>query len=89
MVTTGVHSIPIPLLKISSRHRADFLGFFWPICRDSDPAFERLVSARVSVGVSAASSTPVAKDFLKCRSSVEREEVKRTVEELGTMSLEK
>lgn len=43
---------------------------------------------RVFVNVSAASSM-VAKEFVKCRSSVERDDVKRTVEKLGTMSLKK
>jgi origin recognition complex subunit 4 len=47
-----------------------------------------LVSTRVFVGVTAVSST-VAKEFVKYRSSVNREEVKRTVEKLGTMSLKK
>jgi len=46
------------------------------------------VSARVFVSVSATSSM-VAKEFVKYRSSVEREEVKKTVEKLGTMSLKK
>jgi len=46
------------------------------------------VSVRVFVGVSAASSM-VRKEFVKYRSSVEREEVKKTVEKLGTMSLKK
>ena len=58
------------------------------MCRDCEQAFERLVSVRVFVGVSATSSM-VAKEFVKYRSSVEREEVKRTVEKLGTMSLKK
>ena len=43
---------------------------------------------RVFVNVSAASSM-VAKEFVKYRSSVERDDVKRTVEKLGTMSLKK
>ena len=47
-----------------------------------------MVSVRVFVNVSAASSM-VAKEFVKCRSSVERDDVKRTVEKLGTMSLKK
>jgi len=51
-------------------------------------AFEHLVSVRVFVGVAAASSM-VAKEFVKYRSNVDREEVKRTVEKLGTMSLKK
>ena len=46
------------------------------------------MSVRVFVGVAAASSM-VAKEFVKYRSSVEREEVKRAVEKLGTMSLKK
>ena len=58
------------------------------MCRDCEQAFEHLVSVRVFVGVSAASSM-VAKEFVKYRSSVERDEVKRTVEKLGTMSLKK
>jgi len=51
-------------------------------------AFENLVNARVFVGVAAASSM-VAKEFVKYRSNVGRDEVKRTVERLGTMSLKK
>lgn len=43
---------------------------------------------RVFVNVSAASSM-VAREFVKYRSSVERDDVKRTVEKLGTMSLKK
>ena len=43
---------------------------------------------RVFVNVSAASSM-VAKEFVKYRSSMERDDVKRTVEKLGTMSLKK
>ena len=59
------------------------------MCRDCEQAFEHLVNVRVFVSVSAASSM-VAKEFVKYRSSaVEREEVKRTVEKLGTMSLKK
>ena len=55
---------------------------------DAHQAFEHLVNVRIFVGVSAASST-VAKEFVKYRSGVEREEVKRAVEKLGTMSLKK
>jgi len=51
-------------------------------------AFEHLVNMKVFVAVSATSST-VAKQFVKYRSSLEREEVKRTVEKLGTMSLKR
>ena len=47
-----------------------------------------MVSVRVFVNVSAASSM-VAKEIVKYRSSVERDDVKRTVEKLGTMSLKK
>ena len=47
-----------------------------------------MVNVRVFVGVSAVTSL-VAKEFVKYRSGVEREEVKRTVEKLGTMSLKK
>lgn len=61
---------------------------FWLTSRDYAQAFEHLVSTRVFVGVTAASSM-VAKEFAKYRSSVEREVVKRTVEKLGTMSLKK
>lgn len=46
------------------------------------------MSVRVFVGVAAASSM-VSKEFVKYRSNVDREEVKRTVEKLGTMSLKK
>ena len=65
-----------------------FRAFFWSVCRDCEQAFEHLVSVRVFVGVSAASSM-VSKEFVKYRSNVEREEVKKTVEKLGTMSLRK
>ena len=43
---------------------------------------------KVFVAVSAASSM-VAKQFVKYRSNLEREEVKRTVEKLGTMNLKR
>ena len=56
--------------------------------RGGAQAFERLVSVRVFVNVAAASSM-VAREFVKYRSNVEREEVKRAVEKLGTMSLKK
>ena len=46
------------------------------------------MSVRVFVGVAAASST-VAKEFVKYRSRVDRDDVKRTVDKLGTMSLKK
>lgn len=46
------------------------------------------MNVRVFVGVSAASSM-VAKEFVKYRSNVEREDVKKTVEKLGTTSLRK
>lgn len=46
------------------------------------------MDVRVFVNVAAASSM-VAKEFVKYRSSVEREDVKRAVEKLGTMSLKK
>lgn len=60
----------------------------WLKSRDCTQAFEHLVSARVFVGI-AAESSMVTKEFVKYRSSVKREEVKRTVEKLGTMSLKK
>ena len=71
-------------LKILS-YRVDFLCPFPPAWRDCDQAFEHLVSVRGFVGVSAA-SLMVAKEFVKYWSSAEREEVKKTVEELGTKS---
>lgn len=58
------------------------------LCRDCYQAFEHLVNMKVFVAVAAASSM-VAKQFVKYRSSLEREEVKRTVEKLGTMSLKR
>jgi len=51
-------------------------------------AFEHLVSVRVFIAVAAASSM-VTKEFVRYRSTVDREEVKKTVEKLGTMSLKK
>ena len=78
-VMMGVSSYFRPTLKI--------LIVFASV-RDRVQAFEHLVSVRVFVGVSAASSM-VSKEFVKYRSSVERGEVKRTVEKLGTMSLKK
>ena len=81
----GAFLFPFPL-KIPSHH--PFYASFWFICRDREQAFEHLVSVRVFVGVSAASSM-VSKEFVKYRSGVERDEVKKTVEKLGTMSLKK
>ena len=43
---------------------------------------------RVFIAVAAASSM-VTKEFVRYRSTVDREEVKKTVEKLGTMSLKK
>ena len=86
-VMMGVRSIFISLknyLTVVPTFRASFCP-----CVMIVGAFEPLVSVRVFVGVSAASSM-VAKEFVKYRSSVEGlEEVKRTVEKLGTMSLKK
>jgi origin recognition complex subunit 4 len=56
--------------------------------RDCTQAFEHLVNVRVFVSVAAASSM-VAREFVKYRSSVEREVVKGAVEKLGTTSLKK
>ena len=47
-----------------------------------------MVNVRVFASVAAVSSA-FAREFVKYRSSVEREEVKRAVEKLGTMSLKK
>ena len=46
------------------------------------------MNVRVFASVAAVSSA-FAREFVKYRSSVEREEVKRAVEKLGTMSLKK
>ena len=78
------HSTP----KLSHIAAPTFRTFFGLLRRDCAQAFEHLVNMKVFVAVSAASST-VERQFVKHRSSLEREEVKRTVEKLGTMSLKR
>lgn len=51
-------------------------------------AFETLVSVRIFISVSAVSSS-VAKEFVKYRRVVEREEVKAAVMKMGQTNLKK